>query len=164
MRPRVLVAAIGNIFLGDDGFGMEVIQELERAELPPWVQIADYGIAGMHYDLLGDYDTTILLDATPHGRSPGTLSLIEADTTDLTTISAVDTHGMRADAVFRLLRLLGGDAGRILLLVCEPGCLNGGIGLSPEVEAAVPVAVRAVTDLSWGATPRLSAGKQQTQV
>ena len=52
----------------------------------------------------------------------------------------------------------------LLLLVCEPGCLNGGIGLSPEVEAAVPVAVRAVTDLSWGATPRLSAGKQQTQV
>ena len=84
MRPRVLVAGIGNIFLSDDGFGVEVIKELEHADLPPWVQIADYGIAGMHlaYDLMGGYDTTILLDATPHGRPPGTLSLIEADTDD----------------------------------------------------------------------------------
>jgi hydrogenase maturation protease len=149
------VAAIGNIFLGDDGFGVEVLQELEQAELPPWVQIADYGIAGMRSALIGDYDTAILIDATPHGRSPGTLSLIEADTSDLTTVSALDTHGMRADAVFRLLRLLGGDAGRILILSCEPACLDGGIGLSPAVETAVPIAVRAVTDLTWGATPAL---------
>ncbi|WP_290050583.1 hydrogenase maturation protease [Amycolatopsis solani] len=156
MRPRVLVAGIGNIFLGDDGFGVEVIKELERADLPPWVQIADYGIAGMHlaYDLMGGYDTTILLDATPHGRPPGTLSLIEADTDDLTT-SSIDAHGMQPDAVFRLLRLLGGDAGRVLLVGCEPACLDGGIGLSPQVEAAVPAAVRAVTELAWGTSPQL---------
>ncbi|WP_370970112.1 hydrogenase maturation protease [Amycolatopsis sp. cg9] len=157
MRPRVLVAGIGNIFLGDDGFGVEVIKELEQAELPPWVQIADYGIAGMHlaYDLMGGYDTTILLDATPHGRPPGTLSLIEADTGDLAAASAIDAHGMQPDAVFRLLRLLGGDAGRVLVVGCEPACLDGGIGLSPQVTAAVPAAVRAVTELAWGTSPQL---------
>jgi len=153
----VLVAGIGNIFLGDDGFGVEVIKELEQAELPPWVQIADYGIAGMHlaYDLLGGYDTTILLDATPHGRPPGTLSLIEADTEDLAATPSIDAHGMQPEAVFRLLRLLGGDAGRVLIVGCEPGCLDGGIGLSPEVEAAIPAAVRAVTELAWGTSPQL---------
>lgn len=157
MRPRVLVAGIGNVFLGDDGFGVEVIKELEGAGLPPWVQIADYGIAGMHlaYDLMGGYDTTILLDATPHGRPPGTLSLIEADTEDRATVTRIDAHGMRPDAVFRLLRLLGGDAGRVLLVGCEPACLDERIGLSPEVTAAVPAAVRAVTELAWGASPRL---------
>jgi hydrogenase maturation protease len=162
MRPRVLVAGIGNIFLGDDGFGVEVIKELEGAELPPWVQIADYGIAGMHlaYDLLGGYDTTILLDATPHGKPPGTLSLIEADTEDLASAPAIDAHGMQPDAVFRLLRLLGGDAGRVLIVGCEPACLDGGIGLSPEVEAAIPAAVQAVTELAWGTSSPLLPTKE----
>ncbi|MFJ7210785.1 hydrogenase maturation protease [Amycolatopsis sp. NPDC098790] len=157
MRPRVLVAGIGNTFLSDDGFGVEVIKELEAADLPPWVQIADYGIAVTHlaYDLMGGYDTTILLDATPHGRPPGTLSLLEADTDDLTASASIDAHGLRPDAVFRLLNLLGGDAGRVLVVGCEPACLDGGIGLSPEVAAAVPAAVRAVTELAWGTSPEL---------
>lgn len=156
MRPRVLVAGIGNIFLGDDGFGVAVVRELAGTGLPPWVRIADYGIAGLHlaYDLLGGYDTTILLDAAPHGRPPGTLSLIEADTGDLAAAS-IDAHGMQPDAVFRLLRLLGGDAGRVLVVGCEPACLDEGIGLSPEVAATVPAAVRAVTGLAWGTCPRL---------
>lgn len=156
MRPRVLVAGIGNIFLSDDGFGVEVIKELEGTDLPPWVQIADYGIAGMHlaYDLMGGYDTTILLDATPHGRPPGTLSLLEADTDDLAATS-IDAHGMQPEAVFRLLQLLGGDAGRVLVVGCEPACLDEGMGLSPEVTAAIPAAVRAVTELAWGTSPQL---------
>ncbi|MEV6825173.1 hydrogenase maturation protease [Amycolatopsis sp. NPDC051102] len=164
MRPRVLVAGVGNIFLGDDGFGVEVVKELAGTDLPDWVQIADYGIAGMHlaYDLLGGYDTTILLDATPHGRPPGTLSLIEADTEDLATAS-IDAHGMQPEAVFRLLRLLGGDAGRVLIVGCEPGCVDEGIGLSPEVAAAVPAAVRAVTELVWGTRPELPV-QEKTEV
>jgi hydrogenase maturation protease len=162
MRPRVLVASIGNVFLRDDGFGVEVLKELDRAGLPPWVQIADYDIAAVHlaYDLTGGYDTTILLDATPHGRLPGTLSLTE----DLTAASALDAHGLHGDAVFRLLRLLGGDAGRVLVLGCEPACVDGGIGLSPQVAAAVPAAVRAVTELAWGASPELPVLSQPTEV
>jgi hydrogenase maturation protease len=165
MRPRVLVAGIGNVFLSDDGFGVEVLKELEGTDLPEWVQIADYGIAGTHLadDLMGGYDTTILLDATPHGRPPGTLSLIEADTDDIAAVSLIDTHGMRPEAVFRLLRLLGGDAGRVLIVGCEPGCLDEGIGLSAAVEAAVPAAVRAVTELAWGTIPQLPA-RETTEV
>ncbi|QRP45720.1 hydrogenase maturation protease [Amycolatopsis sp. FDAARGOS 1241] len=157
MRPKVLVAGIGNVFLGDDGFGVEVVKALEDEVLPAWVQIADYGVSGLHlaYDLLGGYDTTILLDATPHGREPGTLSLIEADTEDLSAVPEIDAHGMRPEAVFTLLRMLGGDAGRVLVVGCEPRSVEPGMGLSADVAAAVPAAVRAVKELAWGTASRL---------
>ncbi|MFI5605580.1 hydrogenase maturation protease [Amycolatopsis sp. NPDC051903] len=165
MRPKVLVAGIGNVFLGDDGFGVEVVKALEDEALPAWVQIADYGVSGLHlaYDLLGGYDTTILLDATPHGREPGTLSLIEADTEDLSSAPEIDAHGMRPEAVFRLLRMLGGDAGRVLVVGCEPRSVEPGMGLSAEVAAAVPAAVRAVKELTWGTASRLP-DEEKTEV
>lgn len=143
------------VFRHDDCFGVEVIRELDRAGLPPWVQIADYDIATVHlaYDLTGGYDTTILLEATPHGLPPGTLSLT----------SSTDTHDLPGDAVFRLLRLVGGDAGRVLLMSCEPACVDGGIGLSRQVGAAVPAAVRVVTELAWGASPELPV-REPTEV
>jgi hydrogenase maturation protease len=159
MRPRVLVAGIGNIFLGDDGFGVDVVKELEHAELPRWVQIADYGISGLHlaYDLLGGYDTTILIDAMPRGEAPGTVFLLEPDAmSDLPVNPAVDGHGMQPDAVFRLLTMLGGDAGRVLVVGCEPGNVDERIGLSPPVAAAVSEAVRVVVDLAWGTSPHLT--------
>jgi hydrogenase maturation protease len=167
MRPKVLVAGIGNIFLGDDGFGVEVIKELERVVLPSWVQIADYGISGMHlaYDLLGGYETTILVDATPRGEVPGTVYVIEADVEGLPAGPAVDAHGMQPDAVFRLLGMLGGDAGQVLVVGCEPACADSGMGLSEPVRAAVPEAVRLVTELAWGTAPEASlAAKRKTEV
>src|SRR5215470_4843730 len=80
MKGRVLVAGVGNIFLGDDGFGVEVAKRLAAAELPDWVQVADYGISGMHlaYDLADGYDTAILVDAAQRGGEPGTLTVIDA--------------------------------------------------------------------------------------
>jgi hydrogenase maturation protease len=166
-RPSVLVAGIGNIFLGDDAFGVEVIKELAAAELPSWVQIADYGIRGMHlaYDLLGGYDTTILVDATPRGGEPGTVYVIEADASAGPPVNpALDAHGMQPDAVFRLLGMLGGDAGRVLVVGCEPARTDSGMGLSPEVEASVPEAVRLVIDLAWGTSPRLPTMPEKTEV
>jgi hydrogenase maturation protease len=166
-RPRVLVAGIGNIFLGDDGFGVEVLKRLEQTELPNWVQIADYGIRGMHlaYDLMGGYDTTILIDATPRGEAPGTVYLIEPDDlSEFPASPAIDAHGMRPDAVFRLLKMLGGDAGRVLVVGCEPANTDEGMGLSAPVAAAVDEAVRLVADLVWGTSPRLSAKHVKTEV
>jgi hydrogenase maturation protease len=158
MRPRVLVAGIGNIFLRDDGFGVEVAHALEDVTLPNWVQIADYGIRGMHlaYDLMGGYDTTILIDALPRGEAPGTVYLLEPDAmSDLPVNPALDAHGMQPDAVFRLLKMLGGDAGRVLVVGCEPATVEEGIGLSAPVSDAVGEAVRLVTDLAWGTSPHV---------
>jgi len=145
----ILIAGIGNIFLGDDGFGGEVVKRLVDAELPEDTRVADYGISGMHlaYELLDGYATTILVDAVARGGEPGTLYVIEPDT-DAAPVT-LDAHGMQPEAVLGLSRLLGGDTGRVLVVGCEPANLDQGIGLSDPVAAAVPEAVRKVAELAW---------------
>jgi hydrogenase maturation protease len=147
-----MVAGIGNIFLGDDAFGVELARRLTAETLPASVRVADYGIRGMHlaYDLLEMApDTTILLDAISRGDEPGTLYVLEIGSGDVPGIepSAVDAHGMTPDAVLALLDNLGGSAGRTLLVGCEPANTEEGIGLSTTVAAAVDRAVGVVVDL-----------------
>jgi hydrogenase maturation protease len=149
---RMLIAGVGNIFLGDDGFGVEVAGRLAHADLPGWVRVADYGISGMHlaYDLAEGYETTILIDAAPRGDVPGTVYVIEPEigkTPANRGNPLLDAHGMQPDVVFGMLDLLGADAGRVLVVGCEPASVEEGIGLSPPVTAAVDEAVRIVLDL-----------------
>jgi len=153
---RMLIAGVGNIFLGDDGFGVEVANRLADAELPGWVRVADYGISGMHlaYDLAEGFETTVLVDASPRGEPPGTVYLMEldvnrdqADQTPDRGIPLLDAHGMQPDVVFGMLDLLGAEAGRVLLVGCEPVSAEPGMGLSAPVAAAVDEAVRIVHDL-----------------
>jgi len=146
---RVLVAGIGNIFLGDDAFGVEVVKRLADSGVPPEVSVRDFGIRGLHlaYELLGGaYELTILVDASPRGEAPGTVYLIEPD---LETCSAAspDAHSMTPDAVFAMLRALGGVPSRVLIVACEPACVAEGIGLSEPVQAAVNEAVKLVREL-----------------
>lgn len=80
MSGRTLVAGIGNVFLGDDGFGVETVRALSGHELPDDVEVVDFGVRGVHlaYQLLDGYDTLVLVDAAARGGAPGTLYLIEA--------------------------------------------------------------------------------------
>jgi hydrogenase maturation protease len=144
------VAGLGNVFLGDDGFGVEVVRRLAREPQPAGVRVVDFGIRGLHlaYELLDGYDTTVLVDATPRGGAPGELRLIEADlpraatSDELVARGAVlDAHAMTPDAVLALLATLGGAPGRVLVLGCEPAVIREGMGLSPPVAAAVDVAL-----------------------
>jgi hydrogenase maturation protease len=148
---RILVAGIGNMFLADDGFGVELAQRLATHEFPDCVTVADYGISGMHlaYDLMTGYDTTILLDATARGDEPGTVTAVELDAEHpfQAASGTLDAHGMQPDAVLELLTLLGGRPGRMILLGCEPAELTDRIGLSAPVAAALDGAARAVVDL-----------------
>jgi hydrogenase maturation protease len=146
MSQRILVAGVGNIFLGDDGFGVEVARRLAAKTLPDSVRIADFGIRGVHlaYDLLEyAYETAILVDAAPRGGKPGTVYLIEpaSDGADGETSDVPDAHGMHPAAVLALLKTLGGTPGRILIVGCEPCCVEEGIGLSPPVSKAVEEAI-----------------------
>lgn len=162
MTPRVLIAGIGNIFFGDDGFGVELARRLANVELPERVRVADYGISGMHlaYDLVAGYDTTILLDATCRGERPGTISIIELDhdaeaTEPVAAASVVDAHGMRPESVLALVTMLGGELGRVLLVGCEPEETGHGLGLSPTVAAAVERAIPAVLKLARAEVDRM---------
>jgi hydrogenase maturation protease len=158
MTARMLIAGVGNIFLGDDGFGAEVARRLAAADLPDWVRVADYGISGMHlaYDLAEGYEITVLVDASPRGGEPGTVYVLEVDAGGPPAAgesALLDAHGTQPDVVFRLLGLLGADAGRVLVVGCEPASVDEGIGLSAPVAAAVDEAVRVVLDLVRAADP-----------
>jgi hydrogenase maturation protease len=151
MGHRVLVAGVGNIFLGDDGFGGEVIQRLARETVPDWVRIEDFGIRGIHlaYDVCdSDYDGLILVDATPRGGAPGTVYLIEIDLKNQTTVAgATDAHGMNPEAVFALLRSFGKFPPQVWLVGCEPAQLDEEMGLSQPVQRAVEEAVKIILHL-----------------
>ena len=153
---RILVAGIGNIFLGDDGFGPEVVRRLPSPG-PPGVRVVDYGIRGMHlaYDLAEGYETTVLVDASARGGEPGTVYLLEVDAEGPPAgeNALLDAHGMQPDVVFSLVGLLGADAGRVLVVGCEPASVDEGMGLSAPVAAAVDEAVRVVLDLVRAADP-----------
>ena len=152
MTGRVLVAGVGNIFLGDDGFGVEVAKRLAATDLPSWVQVADYGISGMHlaYDLADGYETAILIDTARRGERPGTLTVIEAGRPEETGAVAesrlFDAHGMQPDVVLGVLDMLGAAA-RVLVVACEPASLDYGMELSEPVAKAVGEAVQVVIRL-----------------
>jgi hydrogenase maturation protease len=148
------VVGVGNIFLGDDGFGVEVASRLTAMDLPEHVRVVDYGIRGMHlaYDLVGaDHDLTIMVDATQRGDRPGTVYVVELDLPAPEDTGGpaplLDAHGMQPDVVMGLIAVLGGEPGRVLLVGCEPASLDHRMGLSPAVDAAVDTAVRVVAGL-----------------
>ena len=176
MTGRMLVAGVGNIFLGDDGFGVAVANRLAGADLPSWVQVADYGISGMHlaYDLADGYETAILVDTAQRGEAPGTLTVIEegrrgrlgqhgaarAASCDSTVAGGpaepagafaqtrmFDAHGMQPDVVLGVLDMLGASSARVLVVGCEPASLDYGMELSEPVAKAVDAAVQIVMDL-----------------
>ena len=152
MTYRILVAGIGNIFLGDDGFGVEVATRRAKLELPEGVAVGDYGISGLHlaYDLADGVETAILVDAVPRGDEPGTVYVIEPERrteSQPAESGSFDAHGMQPDVVLGLLDTLGAQVGRVLVVGCEPANVDYRIGLSPPVEAAVDEAVKVVLDL-----------------
>jgi hydrogenase maturation protease len=150
MNERVLVAGIGNIFLGDDGFGPEVVRHLAAGPpLPDQVRLEDYGIRGMHlaYDLLAGYDALVLVDAVPGDGEPGSLVSLRITAEDLGG-GEFDAHGMEPAAVLSVLPTLGGELPPTYLVGCRPESLDEQMGLSQIVWHAVPKAADAVRVLA----------------
>jgi hydrogenase maturation protease len=156
LTPSILIAGIGNIFLGDDAFGVEVAQRLAQRELPDRVKVTDFGIRGfdLAYALLDGADVTILVDACPRGGEPGSLYVIEPDSNALESPasqqSSIDAHSMNPMNVIRTAKSMGGELKRILLVGCEPATLGpeeGQMGFSEPVAAAVEEAARLIESL-----------------
>jgi hydrogenase maturation protease len=155
--PRILIAGIGNIFLGDDAFGSEVARRMMGHPLPDGVRVVDFGIRGLDlaYALLDDRDATILVDAVPRGGPPGTLYVIEPDPVDAGGPSPCDPviegHSMDPVRVLWMAAAMGGQPRWVLVVGCEPATLGSdddpAMGLSPPVEAAVGEAMRIIHSL-----------------
>jgi hydrogenase maturation protease len=154
-KPRILVAGIGNIFLGDDAFGVEVVRRLQSTGLPTSVQVKDFGIRGfdLAYALQDGYETVILVDAFPHGEPPGTVYVVEPDLDAAASGingAMVDAHSMNPVRVLQMASSMGTNLPQVLLVGCEPENLGGDeghMGLSPAVEPAVDRAAIKVQSL-----------------
>jgi hydrogenase maturation protease len=155
-RPRILVAGIGNIFFGDDAFGVEVAQRLLRRELPEEVRVVDFGIRGLDltYALLDGYETVILVDAAPRGGRPGTLYVLEPpkpESSERDGGPPIETHNLDPVKVLHLAAALGGQVERLLVVGCEPATAaemeDMQAGLSDSVRAAVDEAVPLIESL-----------------
>jgi hydrogenase maturation protease len=168
-KPTVLVAGMGNIFFGDDAFGVEVVRRLGSRDLPQAVRVADFGIRGfdLAYALQDGYETTILVDACPHGEAPGTLYVIEPDLKGLGdpgALEAIEAHAMSPVSVLRMARAMNIEVKNVLVLGCEPetfGGEEGQMGLSAPVEAAVEEAVKLVESLINNVVNKGGAGSAQ---
>jgi hydrogenase maturation protease len=153
--PRILVAGIGNIFLGDDAFGVEVAQRLLRRPLPEGVRVVDFGIRGLDlvYALLDSYESVILVDAVPRGEAAGTLCVLDLPQLDAAEGTAVplEGHSMDPVKVLRQAAAMGARVKRLLLVGCEPTPFGSEddmqMGLSEPVQAAVEEAVLLVEQL-----------------
>jgi len=150
--PRILVAGIGNIFLGDDAFGVEVVRGLATRALPDGVRVVDFGIRGIDlaYALLEGYDRVILVDAMARGNAPGTLTVMEPDLGP-DSGGEMRTHEMVPERVLASARALGAKVDRVWVLGCEPESFGTEdepqMGLSAPVKAAVAEAVNLVESL-----------------
>lgn len=154
--PTILVACIGNIFLGDDGFGCEVARVLETRRWPGQVKVFDYGIRGydLAYALLDGCDAAVFVDAVPMGNAPGTLYIIEPDVSgfenETATPAMLDAHTMNPVHVLRMAHRMGAKFGKLLVVGCEPesfGGEQGRMGLSEPVRAVVAEAAKMVESL-----------------
>ena len=154
--PRTLVAGIGNVFLGDDGFGVEVVRRLSERAAQHNVSIVDFGIRGIDltYTLLdGGYDRVILVDATPRGRAAGTLYVIEPDLPPREDGQprALEAHSLAPAEVLSMVLTMGGKLPVIRVVGCEPAQIpdddDVDVGLSPPVAAAVAPAVALIEEL-----------------
>ena len=154
--PNILIACVGNIFLGDDAFGTEMAGRLAQRALPTGVKVVDFGIRG--YDLAlaltQGYELVILVDAVPRGEAPGTLYVIEPEMPNAADASAsfFDAHRLDPVQVLKLAEALGGNVSRLLIVGCEPApfdpdAIDLPTGLSPAVSAALDGAVEMVESL-----------------
>jgi hydrogenase maturation protease len=140
-----LVAGIGNLFFGDDAFGVEVARRL--ATDPPCA-VTDFGIRALHlaYELCKPYELCVVADCVARGGEPGTLYVIEPDTAEADGVVA-DAHGMDLRVVFSAVRELGGVLPEMIVVGCEPASVDEGIGLSEHVARAIPGAAALIRDL-----------------
>lgn len=150
---RILIAGIGNVFLGDDAFGVEVVRQLRTVGLPASVQVTDFGIRSydLAYAIADGYEAVIFVDAAARGERPGTLYLLELDLDNLEASTvAINGHSLNPVAVLQMVRSFEAKVGRLYLVGCEPAvleCEAGRMELSTAVAAAVPQAVKMIRRL-----------------
>jgi hydrogenase maturation protease len=152
MRPSsVLIAGIGNVFLGDDGFGVEVAGRLAQKPLPAEIRVVDFGIRGIDlvYALLEPFDRVILIDALQRGGKPGELYVLEPS---VESGLGLETHEMSPAKVLASAKAMGARTDHVVIVGCEPASFGSEdepmMGLSEPVRLALDAAIALVESLA----------------
>jgi hydrogenase maturation protease len=166
---KVLIACVGNIFLGDDGFGVEVARSLSKRQLPEGVSVKDYGIRGfdLAYALLDPWDLVIIVDALSRGETTGTLYVVEPELNGPAAANTdLNPHGMDPVRVLSLAASMGSISAQVLVVGCEPHDfgdeLEGRMGLSSPIQAVVEAACDMILDLVATRTGKANVVRLQT--
>ena len=157
LRPRILVAGVGNVLHGDDGFGIEVANQLmKRTDIPESVKVMETGIGGMSIvqELMYGYAALAIVDAYKNNREPGEICFLEPVLPDLSNMDIherrdyfADTHYATPMRALSFVENIGNLPSTIRIIGCEPEEIDAlRIGLSTPVASAVPGAVSMVLD------------------
>jgi hydrogenase maturation protease len=152
ISPRILVAGIGNRLIADDGFGPRVVDLLSERKLPDYLEVRDFGTAGMTIATdLADYDAVIFIDSADHGGDPGSLSrsrlVVEAGVEDVAELARLTLHEAGLEGLLRFSKSIGTLPPEVFFIGCKPKTLAPSLELSPEVEAALERAVAIVDEI-----------------
>ena len=165
MSGRILIAGIGNIFLGDDGFGVEVARRLSQRKLTAGAIVRDFGIRGFDLAcaLIEPWELVIMVDAMSRGASPGNIYVMDLADVCSTIPEAVNAHGLHPAGALELARSMGEVHARLILVGVEPAELggeDGQMGLSSAVEIAVEPACDIIEEIACGflTTGRIKQG------
>lgn len=147
---RVLIAGVGNLLRGDDGFGVEVVHALDESALPANTKLFEAGIAGIALvqELMDGYDVLIVADAVDRGEAPGTVLVLEPDTSEALDIDPANLHRALVDAHYtepskalELAKALGVLPPKVFIVACQPAsCDEAMAELTAPVRGAVTVA------------------------
>ncbi|MEO8191271.1 MAG: hydrogenase maturation protease [Acidobacteriota bacterium] len=148
---RALIAGFGNLLLGDDGFGVEVVRRLAEQPLPGGAEIVEVGIGGMElvYELMNGCGRLVIVDAVRRGHPPGTLYVFQPSEADTTPgpEQGIDPHFAEPTRAMKVAKKLGYLPSDVTIVGCEPLCCDLDLTLSPAVRAAVGPAAERVREL-----------------
>lgn len=147
--PKILIACIGNIFLGDDGFGVAVAEQLLQRENPTNIYIKDFGIRGfdLGMTLAENYDCVILVDAMPRGGKAGDVYLLEPDLQELAANTQMVAHELTPMRALAMGKSFGAKYEQVFIVGCEPLNLDEQLGLSEVVQNSIPTAISLIDSL-----------------
>ena len=149
---KILIAGVGDLLRGDDGFGPTVIKKLGKIELPSNVVVKDYGTS--FFDLifeLENFDEVIFVDALDFDGEIGEIRIVEPEGKKLSgeeiaRFISTTLHEIELRKVIDLACSLNVLPKKFLIVGCKPRDLGFGLGLSEEVEKAVDRTVKVIME------------------
>jgi len=162
---RTLILGLGNPLLGDEGIGVRVGEELSGLELPAGVEVVEGGTAGLGLiGLMEGYQRVIIVDAADMGRPPGHVVRFTPSEVQFKTAEApLSLHQIGLGEALVVAEALEMAPDELVIIGIQPGWIETGVGLSPEVEGAIPQVVRMVLDELDAAEQQLGLAKTATE-